>query len=111
MSQRRTTFQVLRILGCVCIVISLIPWWSQRLLTVPPARIEQDVFTVGVPWGPWIERVKEKKENADDTVTYSTRTTYFPISLSAGLSALGVILLIVGWRMRSVAGGVESSAQ
>jgi hypothetical protein len=100
MSEKRPRLKILPAIACSCIVASLLPWWSERLLIVPPTRVEQSVFTIGVPWSPWFERVKEKKENPDKTVIYSTKTTYFPISLSAAAGAVGVILLIAAWCVR-----------
>jgi hypothetical protein len=84
--------------GAVCLGASFLPLWS-TIKTSPPT-VEQHIFTIGVPSDPWFRHVNERRENADQTVTYSTSSEYQVGIPSALAAAAGVVLLVIGWRSR-----------
>ena len=86
----------------ICLVAFLFPWWSKRSTIIGPLVAEQEVFSFGIPGSPWFERVKEKKVEPGN-VTFSNGQEYSPVCLSSASGVVGVILLIVAWRLRPAA--------
>ena len=94
--------KILLAIGGFCRAASLLPGWSTRVLDIPPTRVEQNVFSIGIPGWPWFERVKEKKVEPD-LVTYTNRQAYYLVCPSSLSGVVGVSLLIVAWRRRPAA--------
>ena len=81
---------------------SALPWWSTRQAgpVGGAAQREEQVFTLGLPNSPWLRSVKSRQDNADGTVTYTTGSNYYPLSVSVLVAIAGLGLIVVGLAQR-----------
>lgn len=91
--------KLLLTIGCVCLVVGLLPWWSTAK---PDTKLERSIFSIGVPIDPWCRFVKEREEKPDGTVTFTTLHEYQVGLLSAFPTLAGVVLLVIGLRKQPI---------
>ena len=87
--------------GIVLLLVGAVfPWWSRTQVTSAGAQTDERVFSLGLPSAPWLRSVNSRQENPDNTITYTTGRTFYPLSGSTWIALAGLVLIACSAVMR-----------